>query len=271
MPGVRVPPLVPLRGRAAAIPTVGLPPVARPTEGEHRLAPRPVAPHRAPQPGFGAHAWPPRPRRRRRVRRRRGVTGETDRPAWEAGGARPGGLRSRTHGSRRRRDRTRSRTLGARGRGVRPRRPAPPVTRRRSAARRHAARAAAARGPRRRGSVERPSPRALAPMQDPHPGARQTQREEQVPEPREGRHRLGCRRGDVDGQRVGGRAVVRAVVHREGEARLVGAGRARGRGVREGPGSERRPGHRVARGHSRPGRRSESRRRSTCSPGPRSP
>ena len=53
MPGVRVPPLVPLRGRAAAIPTVGLPPVARPTEGEHRLAPRPAAPHRAPQPGCG--------------------------------------------------------------------------------------------------------------------------------------------------------------------------------------------------------------------------
>ena len=109
MPGVRVPPLVPLRGRAAAIPTVGLPPVAGPTEGEHRLAPRPAAPHRAPQPGFGAHAWPPLPRRRRRVRRRRGVTWETDRPAWEAGGASPGGLRSRAHGARRRRERTRSR------------------------------------------------------------------------------------------------------------------------------------------------------------------
>ena len=146
--------------------------------------------------------------------------------------------------SRRRRDRTRSRTRGtracrceplaARGRGVRPRRPAPPVTRRRSAARRHAARAAAARGPRRRGSVARPSPRPRAPMQDPHPGARQTQREEPVPEQREGRHRRGCRRGDVDGQRVGGRAVVRAVVHREGDARRAGAGRARGRGVRAG-------------------------------------
>ena len=119
-----------------------------------------------------------------------------------------------------------------------------PGASRRSAPRRHAARAAAARGPRRRGSVERPSPRALAPMQDPHPGARQTQREEQLPEQREGRHRLGCRRGDVDGQRVGGRAVVRAVVHREGEARIAGAGRARGRGVREGPSIERRPGHR---------------------------
>ena len=45
------------------------------------------------------------PRRRRRGRTRRGGTGETDRPAWEDGDARPGGLRSRVHGSRRPRGR----------------------------------------------------------------------------------------------------------------------------------------------------------------------
>ena len=110
MPGVRVPPVVPLRGRAAVIPTVGLPPVAGPTEGEHRPAPRPAAPHRAPRHGSGHR--PGTPRRLRRVRRRRGVTGETDRPAWADGGARPGVRRSRTHGSRRRRDRTPSRASG---------------------------------------------------------------------------------------------------------------------------------------------------------------
>ena len=135
MPGVRLPPLTALRGRAAVIPTVGLPPVAGPTEGEHRPAPRAAAPHRAPRHGSGHR--PGTPRRLRRVRRRRGVTGETDRPAWADGGARPGVRRSRTHGSRPLRDRTPSRTLGtrscrcenlgARGRGVRPRRPAPTV------------------------------------------------------------------------------------------------------------------------------------------------
>ena len=107
MPRVRLPPLVPLRGRAAVIPTVRLPPVAGPTDGEHRPAPRPAAPHRAPRHGSGHR--PGTPRRLRRVRRRRGVTGETDRPAWADGGARPGGRRSRTHGSRRLRDRTTSR------------------------------------------------------------------------------------------------------------------------------------------------------------------
>ena len=106
MPRIRALPLAPLRGRAAGLPTVGLPPVARPTEGEHRRAPRPAAPHRAPQPGSGAHACPPR--RRRRVRRR----WETRRTAWGDGGANPGGLRSRAHGSRRCRDRTRSRPTG---------------------------------------------------------------------------------------------------------------------------------------------------------------
>ena len=110
MPGVRLPPLVPLRGRAAVIPTVGLPPVAGPTEREHRPAPRPAAPHRAPRHGSGHR--PGTPPRLRRVRRRRGVTGETDRPAGADGGARPGVRRSRTHGSRRLRDRRPSRPSG---------------------------------------------------------------------------------------------------------------------------------------------------------------
>ena len=110
MPRVRLPPLVPLRGRAAARPTVGLPAVAGPTDGKHRPAPRPAAPHRAPRHGSGHR--PCTPRRLRRVRRRRGVTGETDRPAWADGGARPGERRSRTHGSRRLRDRRPSRPLG---------------------------------------------------------------------------------------------------------------------------------------------------------------
>ena len=105
MPRVRLPPLTALRGRAAARPTVGLPPVAGPAEGEHRPAPRPAAPHRAPQPGSGAHTGP-------RHRRRRGGTGETDRPAGADGGARPGGRRSRVHGSRRPRDRTSTRPSG---------------------------------------------------------------------------------------------------------------------------------------------------------------
>ena len=158
MPRVRAPPLLPLRGRAAAIPTVGLPPVAGPTDVEHRPAPRPSAPHRSPHHGSGHR--PCTPRRLRMVRRRRGATGETDRTAGEDAGARPGGRRSRTHGSRRLRDRKKSRPsgmaricvnrtehLGARVRGVRPRRPAHPVTRRRLAARHHATQAAAARGP----------------------------------------------------------------------------------------------------------------------------
>ena len=38
--------------------------------------------------------------------------GETDRPAWEDGSTRPGGLRSRVHGSRRPRDRTRASPSG---------------------------------------------------------------------------------------------------------------------------------------------------------------
>ena len=108
MLGGRPPPLVPLRGLAAARPTVGLPPPAGPTEVEHRPAPRPAAAQRAPPRGSGSHAWPPLPRRRRRVRRRRGGTGETDRQAWEDGGARPGGRRSRAHGASRLRDRQRS-------------------------------------------------------------------------------------------------------------------------------------------------------------------
>ena len=110
MPRVRAPPLVPLRGRAAVIPTVGLPPVAGPTDVEHRPAPRPAAPHRAPRHGSGHR--PCTPRRRRMVRRRRGVTWETDPAAWEDGGARPGGRRSAAHGSRRLRDRTPSRPSG---------------------------------------------------------------------------------------------------------------------------------------------------------------
>ncbi len=107
MPRGRAPPLVPLRGRAATIPTVGLPPVAGPTEVEHRPAPRPAAAQRQPQRGFGDHARSPP--RLRRMRGRPGVTWETDRTAWEDGRARPGGLRSRAHGSRRLRDRKRSR------------------------------------------------------------------------------------------------------------------------------------------------------------------
>ena len=103
MLGGRPPPLEALRGRAADRPTVDLPPPAGPTDGEHRLAPRPAAPHRAPPLGSGAHAGPSQ--RLRRVRGRRGGTGETDRPAWEDGDARPGGLRSRVHGSRRPRGR----------------------------------------------------------------------------------------------------------------------------------------------------------------------
>ena len=110
MPRVCLSPLVPLRGRAAARPTVRLPPVAGPTDGEHRPAPRPAAPHRAPRHGSGHR--PCTPRRLRSVRRRRGVTWETDRPAWEDGGARPGVRRSRTHGSRRLRDRRPSRPSG---------------------------------------------------------------------------------------------------------------------------------------------------------------
>ncbi len=110
MPRVRAAPLTALRGRTAVIPTVRLPPVAGPTDVEHRPAPRPAAPHRAPRRGSGHR--PCTPRRRRMVRRRRGAAWETGRPAWEDGGARPGGRRSRTHGSRRLRDRTPSRPSG---------------------------------------------------------------------------------------------------------------------------------------------------------------
>ena len=110
MLGGRPPPLEALRGLAADRPTVGLPPPAGPTDGEHRPAPRPAAAHRAPPRGSGAHAGPPR--RRRRVRRRRGGTGETDRPAGADGGASPGELRSRVHGSRCPRDRTSARRAG---------------------------------------------------------------------------------------------------------------------------------------------------------------
>ena len=55
------------------------------------------------------------------------------------------------------------------------------------------------RGAHRRARRERPSSRAPAPRRDPRPGAQQAQPEEQVPEQREGRHRLrfriwlGCR------------------------------------------------------------------------------
>ena len=99
MLGGRPPPLEALRGLAADRPTVGLPPPARPTEAKHRPAPRPAAAHRAPPRGAGAHAGPPR--YRSRGRRRRGGTGETDRSAWENGGASPGGLRSRVDDARR--------------------------------------------------------------------------------------------------------------------------------------------------------------------------
>ena len=95
MPRVRLPPLAALRGRAAAIPTVGLPPPAGPTEAKHRPAPRAAAAHRAPPRGAGAHASPPRYRGGGRRR-----TGETDRPAGARGGARPGGRGSRAHGQR---------------------------------------------------------------------------------------------------------------------------------------------------------------------------
>ena len=53
--------------------------------------PRPAAPHRAPPLGSGAHAGPPQ--RLRRVRGRRGVTGETDRPAGAGPSHRLGPLR----------------------------------------------------------------------------------------------------------------------------------------------------------------------------------
>ena len=86
MPRVRALPLAPLRGCSAGLPTVGLPPVAGPTDGEHRRAPHPAAAHRAPPLGAGAHAGPTH--RGRRVTRRRGGTGETDRPAGKDGGAR---------------------------------------------------------------------------------------------------------------------------------------------------------------------------------------
>ena len=110
MLGGRPPPLEALRGLAADRPTVGLPPPAGPTEAKHLAVPRPAAPHRAPPHSSGDHAGPPP--RLRRVRGRRGVRGETDRTAGEDGGARPGGLRSRAHGSSRLRDRTRSRPSG---------------------------------------------------------------------------------------------------------------------------------------------------------------
>ena len=81
------------------------------TTADAQATPSPVT-----VPTLKARAGPPR--RRRRGRMRRGGTGETDRPAGEDGGARPGGLRSRVHGSRRRRDRTRARRSGRTAVGV---------------------------------------------------------------------------------------------------------------------------------------------------------
>ena len=184
MLGGRPPPLEALRGLAADRPTVGLPPPAGPTDVEHRPAPRPAAAHRAPPLGSGAHAGPPR--RRRRVRTRRGGTGETDRPAGEDGGARPGGLRSRVHGSRRRRDRTRARRSGRTAVGVK-------RSGRAGVASGHGAPRASGvtaspPGDRRRAPLRR-GWHARAPTYDPRPGGRQAQREEQVPEQREGRRR----------------------------------------------------------------------------------
>ena len=144
MPRVRVPPLTALRGRAAALPTVGLPPPAGPAEVEHRPAPHHAAAQLSPHHGSGHR--PGTPRRLRGVRRRRGVMWETGRPVWEDSGARPCVRRSRARGARPRRDRThaspsglarvgvtRPDQLGARVRGVRPRRPSHPATRRRPA------------------------------------------------------------------------------------------------------------------------------------------
>ena len=56
MPRVGGPPLVPLRGRAAVIPAVSLPPVAGPADGEHRATP--AAPERAPPYGAGHRPLP---------------------------------------------------------------------------------------------------------------------------------------------------------------------------------------------------------------------
>ena len=86
VPRVRPPPLTALHGRAAGHPTVALPPVAGPTDVEHRRAPRPAAPQRAPHRGAGC-SHPTAPRRRRLVRGRGGATWENDPAAGEAGRA----------------------------------------------------------------------------------------------------------------------------------------------------------------------------------------
>ncbi len=182
MPRVRLPPLTALRGRATVIPTVGLPPVAGPTDGEHRAAPRPAAPHRAPRHGSGHR--PCTPRRLRRVRRRRGVTGETDRPAWAYGGARPGVQRSRAHTTP---------DAGAIAR-PRPARPSRVSRSGRSQTRRSPPRAR----PRRVRSWRRLDPRppvarasgaCPAPLRQPHHAQpEQDQRQEQLPEQRAGRY-----------------------------------------------------------------------------------
>ena len=185
MRGGRAPSLVPLRGRAAARPTVGLPPVAGPAEGEHRPAPRPAAPHRAPQPGSGAHAGA-------RHRRRRGGTGERRPTARrERTAARvpvgcdhaytdPGVLaiaRARDH-----RDERLSVGKSRRARAWRQATATPGAS----------GVTASPPGERRLATLRR-GWHARAPRQDPRAGGRQPQREEQLPEQRERRHRFGLR------------------------------------------------------------------------------
>ena len=88
MLGGRPPPLEALRDRTAAIPTVGLPTPAGPTEAKHRPAPRPAAPHRAPRHGSGhrpLHAAPAAP---------------CEEATGQDGGDRPTGGRGRRRASR---------------------------------------------------------------------------------------------------------------------------------------------------------------------------
>ena len=83
-------PLTALRGRAAALPTVGLPPPAGPTEVEHRHAPRPAAPHPAPPLGSGSHAWPPLA----------ATPAKGAEATWRDGGDRPTGVGGRRRAAR---------------------------------------------------------------------------------------------------------------------------------------------------------------------------
>ena len=76
MLGGRVPPVVPLRRRAAGRPTGGLPPVAGPT-AKHRPAPRPAAPQRAPPPRL----WP--------SSRHAAPAAPCEEATWRDGGDRP--------------------------------------------------------------------------------------------------------------------------------------------------------------------------------------